>query len=127
MRGSQEGFSMLILVVVISSVGLILAITASRIGMRQADLGIIHSEGARARNVAQSCMEEALIRVFSDTGYSAENAQFDTIGGTCRVTVSGDTDKQITVKGGFGEGYAVLTAQVQIESGRVQVTGWDED
>jgi uncharacterized protein YdiU (UPF0061 family) len=81
-----QGFVALFVIVIVSSVALTMALTSSFIGFGELDSGYTSEKSNEALALADGCMEEALTRVRTESGYAGELLVLSN--GDCTISVS---------------------------------------
>jgi hypothetical protein len=101
---------------IIGSVVLVSIATASASGKSQS--------GAVAYDIAESGVENALLRLLRDPSYTGETV---TIGsGSAIITVTGTTQRTITSQGIYGDFRRTIQAVATDSAGILTVTSWTE-
>jgi hypothetical protein len=120
---SQKGYlAVTLLVFVVVSV----VIATAAIGMSIANLQAVsaYEQSAEALLVAQSGIENALIRLLRDPSYTGETLTVGT--GTATITVTGTNPQTVISKGVLGTKQRTLRAIVDRTNGIVSVTSYSE-
>ncbi|MEK7453097.1 MAG: hypothetical protein AAB614_02570 [Patescibacteria group bacterium] len=95
-QNSQRGFAALLTIVVVSVAVLILAYSASILGLGELDLGYTSQKGEEAFAIADGCMEESFRRLRLNVVYLGET--ITTSNGLCVISVVAvGSDRTITV------------------------------
>ena len=111
----NNGAAALIVVVVIAVATLIMAVTASSLGLGELDQGYTGQQGAEAFAVADGCMEETfrLIRLDTSYGVASGSLNLTTTNGSCTIEVSSSgSTRTITVKGTHTNYHVKLRAEI---------------
>lgn len=102
LRVNQRGVAALLTIVIISTAALIMAYSASILGLGELEMGYDSQQGGEAFSAADGCMEEALRQLRIDTGYSGDSLNLSN--GSCIISISGaGNDRIITVIGTVGD------------------------
>jgi len=120
-KNKERGVAALLTIVIVAAATLIMAYTASLLGLGELDLGYTSQKGAEAMSVADGCMEEALRRIRLDTGYSGGSLSLG--GGSCIIERSGNT---ITVTGTVDEYNKKIEAEISLNGNVITINSWEE-
>lgn len=82
------------------------------------------SKGETAHLIAESGVENAILRVLRDRSYTGES--LDINGGTAEITVSGSSLIDITSVGSFQDFSRTIHTQTQFNQGVLEVVTWEE-
>jgi uncharacterized protein YdiU (UPF0061 family) len=122
----SQGFAALFTIVIVSAAALTMALTASFIGFGELDSGYTNDKANEALSLTDGCMEEALTRLRTESGYLGEVLALSS--GNCTisvVTLSGVST--ITVIAQTTEGYSRTLEAVVSKTGRtLSVISWNE-
>ena len=122
---SKKGVAALITIVVISASILTMALTSSLLGLGELELGFTSSKGAEALSVVDSCVEEAIIRLERDSGYTGGTLNLGN--GSCTTSIVANVnDRIITVVGNVGEYYKKVEVDTTLSSGKININSWQE-
>lgn len=111
----QGGYIALISVLITSALILLIGVGGSMRGVDAAAITMGEGAALRAELLAESCVEEALVRLRANFGYAGNETIMIGSGGTCdmlSVTGSGNTDRTILVRAS-DNGY-VRTLRVEV-------------
>lgn len=111
--------SALLVIVIIGAASLIMAKGAAFLSIGELDMGRIASEGGNAYYAAESCLEEALLRIKRDENFTADNLELTINDFSCIINVSGAMYKNLAISGAYKEYRKSLTANVSIADGNV--------
>src|SRR3990172_8415141 len=111
---APKGQLALLSLLIIGAITLAAALSASFISRTEIDKGFRQSQIVTAQGAADSCMEEALYRLKSDSNYEGGNVNIGN--GTCVITIVNDdaNTKSITVIGIVDKIRRKIEAKVQI-------------
>ncbi|PIT92171.1 MAG: hypothetical protein COU08_03750 [Candidatus Harrisonbacteria bacterium CG10_big_fil_rev_8_21_14_0_10_42_17] len=126
---SNAGIAALMTIVIISAATLIIAFSASLLGIGELDIGYTSERGAEALSVADGCFEETLRRIRLDTGYKVDESEFvlTVENGYCTISVTSVGGRTITVQGTSDEFNKTIEAVVTIMNGNeLSITSWEE-
>jgi len=115
----------LLTIVIISAAVLIMAFSASLLGLGELDLGYTSQKGGEALSAADSCVEEALRRLRLDSDYSGGDLNVGQ--GSCiiNITVNG-SDRTITAESTVGEYHKKVQAEATLSGSDTAITSWQE-
>lgn len=111
------GFSALLTVLIVGVAALIMATSASLLGLGELDLGYTYQKGGEAFSVADGCMEETMRRLRLDAGYAVgAPVVLSVVNGSCTITVEniGGNQRRLVILGQSGSYYKKLQAEVTI-------------
>ncbi len=92
----ERGVAALMTIIIVAAAVLIMAYSASLLGLGELDLGYTSQKGGEAFSVADGCMEETLRHIRLDTSYSG--GSLTTSNGSCIINVeTSGNDRTITV------------------------------
>lgn len=122
----KQGVSTLLMVIVISAVALIIAVTAALKGIDETQTGLHQRKSIETFTATDGCLEEALIKLNGDrTGYTGENLTIGDVSCVVTVTGAGNT-RTINVTSTHDGTYTrEFEADVDFSSG-FEVTSWQE-
>ncbi len=128
MKSYNSGFIALTSVLIISAVVLAIAVSVSLLGIGEANSSLTFARGEETKKVAESCVEEALLRL-RDTG-SYSGGTLSVGNGSCTIAVSGaGSNKTIDVIATLsGPPQYVRKLQVTVKrvGNSVNVLSWSE-
>ena len=118
----QQGFIALIALLVIAAAGLTIGLSVSLVGIEELQITLSHNQSARARALANSCIEEGLERLRNDFSNYAGTLSID--GDSCiiNVTVNGST-AFLSATGTFETSTQIIKVDV---NNNLEVTSWQE-
>ena len=119
LSGRPDGQLALLSLLIIGAITLAAALSASFISRTEIGKGFRQSQIVTAQGAAESCLEEALYRLKSDSNY--EGGQVTIGEGTCVITIINDsaTVKSITVIGSLDKIRRKIEAKAQISPFKV--------
>jgi len=124
-KTNQQGIAALVVIVIVAAVGLLVAQSASFLGLGELGLGYTSQKGGEAFALADGCMEEAFRRIRLDTSYTG-NPSLTVVNGSCTISVvvSG-SDRTITVIGNTtDEYYATIESQISLFGNVITINSW---
>ena len=127
----ESGVAALLTIVIVASATLIIAMSASLLGLGELDLGYTSQKGAEAFSVADGCMEESLRRIRLDTNYGigAGILNLPVLNGSCIIEVVdlGGSQRRITVTGTTDIYNKKIESEITISSGNIlTINTWTE-
>jgi len=99
----NKGVAALFTIVVVAAAALLMATSASLLGLGELELGYTSQKGEEAFSVADGCMEEALERMRPTTNYTG--ASLNVSNGSCTITVTGSNPYTIAVVASTTDSY----------------------
>lgn len=124
---NQKGMVAILTIVIISASVLIMAISASLLGLGELDMGYTSQRGAEAFSIADGCVEEALRRIRLDEAYTSTDASLFINQGACIMNVIGDDVKTITVIASTTDGYyKKIEVNISINDSVIVINSWKE-
>ena len=129
-HNNKKGIAALLVVVILSAAGVVIAYTASVIGLTQLEISFTGSKGLEALSIAEGCAEETLHRIRLDNNYGvgAGTINLSLGGGSCIINVTdlGGSQRQIDVTGTVSAYNKVIRLQITITVGVITVDSWEE-
>ena len=125
---TQKGYIALILILIISGVTLLIAISTSLFGISESGMGLQKSQSSEVFYLATLCAEDALMKLKDDLNYSGnETLTFDE--GSCDIlSLEGSGNQDRTIKT-TGAAYN-QTRKIKIEIAQVnpimEINTWQE-
>lgn len=128
-KKSNGGYAALLTIVVVGAASLLMAYSASVIGLGELDLGYTSQKGDEALSMAEGCLEEALYRLRLDTGYSG--GSLTRASGSCTISVSGSgSTRSVSIVADIGSNfYKNLDIDVSLAGSSyptITITDWNE-
>lgn len=125
-RGRDErGVVTLATTVILFFAALIIAVSVQSAGLGELLSGATDSAGERAFQAADSCANEALLRLARDSAYAGGSLSVGA--GTCTITVTGGgSARTIDVSGTVASATRRATLSVTVTGGVVTVDDWAE-
>lgn len=85
----ERGVAALLTIIIVSAATLIMAASASLLGLGEIDMGYTSQQGSEALSVSEGCMEDTLRRVRTDSTYSANaTTTLAVSNGSCAIFVA---------------------------------------
>ena len=122
------GYIALTSILVISAVALAISVSISLLGVGEAKSSLDYRRGQETLKIAESCTEEALLRLRNDANYSSGSLNVG--GGTCSINVNGvgadrtiDVSAQLTNLSDYSQSIQVI---VKRAGNSVNVVSWSQ-
>src|SRR3989338_4004894 len=120
-----KGATALLKVVIVGAATLIMAVSASYLGLGELDLGYTSQKGAETFFIADGCMEEGLRQLRLDTGYTGDTLSLGD--GSCIISVvSSGNDRTITVTATMNEYNKKLEVNLTLTGNVITINSWVE-
>ena len=124
-KNDRRGVAALLTIIVVGAAALLMAYSASILGLGDLDMGYTAQKGKQAGSWADACTEEALHRFRLDANYSGETLSLGEK--SCIISViSNGNDRVIAVVASDGDFNKSLQSEITINSGVVTVNSWNE-
>ncbi|MDA2922328.1 hypothetical protein MYX07_03620 [Patescibacteria group bacterium AH-259-L07] len=127
---SKSAVAALLVVIIVSAVALLMAYSASILGIGELDLGYTAQQGAESFSIADGCIEETLrrIRLNPNYGIGAGQIGLTVSNGTCiiQVTDLGSNQRRITVAATMGEYHKEIEATLTLTGNIISIGSWRE-
>lgn len=122
---NEEGFVVLLLILVISTVTLLIGYSAMVLGLRELDMGYSSSESSNALALAEGCVDETLRQLNFNSSYTGGTLSFGD--DSCIITVVDSSgDKIITVTGQIGNYYKKVEVNATVSTTPYIINSWEE-
>jgi len=126
----SNGIASLLIIVLIGSISLIMAYTASLIGLNQLELILIKSGGRKAFLIAETCLEETLFQIHLDSSYGIGageiNLTLDNLSCIIEIDDLGNNNRRIDIKGINDKYYAKIRAEANIGESIITLNSWEK-
>lgn len=128
---SEKGIAAVLTIVIIAAATLIMASSASLLGLGELDLGYTSQKGGEAFALADGCMEEVLWRINLDLTYGVGAGQINLSlsNGSCIINITdlGANRRRITILGASGSYNKKIEAEITISAQNVPIIdSWAE-
>ncbi len=121
----NRGVAALLTVLIVSVAALVIAFSATILGMGEMDMGYTAQKGQEAYSLANGCTEEALRHLQLDGNWTGGTLNF--VEGTCIMGVVANGDKRtVTVLSNINNYYKKLKVLATVGTSTVAVTSWQE-
>lgn len=123
---NQRGVSTLLMVIVISAVALMIAMSSTLAGIDGSQMDLKQSKSIETFTATDGCVEEALIKLNGDReGYIGENLTVGDV--SCTITVTGAGDSRTINVTSTHDGTYTREIEVEVDwSSGFQMTSWQE-
>ncbi|MDA2936201.1 hypothetical protein MYX06_03210 [Patescibacteria group bacterium AH-259-L05] len=126
----KSAVAALLIVIIISAVALLMAYSASILGIGELDIGYTAQRGGEAFSVADGCVEETLRRITLDSNYGigAGLINLTVSNGSCTIQVSdlGSSRRRIVVTGTSGVYNKKIETEITLSSTPITIDTWQE-
>jgi hypothetical protein len=127
---NQKGMAALIVVVIIGAATLLIATTASYLGLAQLEAGFSSSKAIETSSVADGCMDETLNRIRRNTSHGLITSPISlSLGnGSCIINVVdlGSGQRRVTVAAIVGYYNKKIEEVVTLTGNVITVNSWQE-
>jgi len=127
---NSRGVAALLTIIIVAAATLIMAYSASLLGLGELDLGYTSSKGGEALALAEGCAEEAMRRIRIDTSYTVTSSSLVFDNGSCIITVeSSGSNRTIKANSTVGDYHKKIKLGLSLsgDSGDVITIGsWEE-
>lgn len=124
-HASQRGATALVVILVIGAASLIMAYGATLLGLGELNMSYTSQQGGRAMAGAESCLEEALIRLKRSPTYSGGNLEISEY--SCIINISGSGDPYVvSVESSYGDYTKKIEAEAVFNNGTPHLSSWRE-
>ena len=124
----HSGLAALVIVLIVTSLGLILAISMTWTGLSRLDSAVDDAGGSSALRLAESCLESGWIRFRRLSTYSGESLSLSP--GSCIITVSNSVifpgAKEITAISSLNNYAQGIRSTVTTTAGLITVLDWQQ-
>ena len=128
--GNQKGVAALLTIVIIAASALIMAYTASFLGLGELDLGYTFQAGGEAFSMADGCVEETLRRIALDNNYGLGMGLINltVTNGSCIINVTEPANGQriVIVTGLSNEYYQKIEVNLTLLAGIPYIDSWEQ-
>lgn len=122
----ETGLVAMVLVIIIGVAAIIIAYSASIMGLGDLEMAYTSQQGNEALAVADGCAEEALYRLKLNTSYDGGNLVL--ANGSCIIVItdhsSPSIDKLVTAAATVDNYNRKVEVDVNLNSGAVEIVGW---
>ncbi len=127
MLTARSGAMLLMTTLIVGAAALVIGLSVSITGISELDMGFSEHRGQEAMAIADGCVQEAMLRLARDSGYTGASGM--TVGsGACDITVSGSGDERvISVDATLGNWMRSITVQVDLSQSPIAILDWDQE
>ncbi len=112
---NQQGAAAILTVVIVGAATLLMAYSASLLGLGELEMGYLAQKGEEAFYVADGCVQEAMHRLRKDSGYSGSSLNLGN--GSCIISVAGSgSERAITVTGTLGVHTKTISTDLRLKT-----------
>ncbi len=127
---NQRGVAALLTIVIVSAAALVMAVSATMLGLGELELGYSAQKGSEALAAADGCMEEALRRIRLDTNYGigAGSMPLTLVNGSCTINITDSGfDRVVQVASTVGDYNKKIEIDLTLSDNDViSINSWDE-
>ncbi len=127
---SPSAIAALLTIIIVSAVTLIMAYTASILGLGELEMGYTVQRGSESLSVADGCMEETLRRIQLNTNYGVGEGTLDLIvsNGFCVIEVTdlGNDQRRVVVNGNSDNYYKLIQVDLTLNNNSIIIDSWEE-
>lgn len=124
-KKDDRGAAALLMIIIIGVASLIMATSASRLGLGELEMGYDEGKGSAALSLADGCAEEALERLRKNSAYAGGTLSVGA--GSCMMSVSGSGSSRIIDSSAtIGSYTKKIELQITINSSVISITSWSE-
>lgn len=110
----NKGFSTIVIVIVISAISLLMAVTASFLALGDLEMSSDYLGEKKSLYIAESCMEDTIQKIKENTDYTATNYSLSLNDGLCIINTEENLDsKKINIKAKVGIYYKNIEAEIK--------------
>jgi hypothetical protein len=121
----QKGLAMMMIIVIISAAALIMAFSATWLGLGELETGYTSQKGNEAWAVAEGCVEETLRRLKIEADYSGGSLNLNN--GSCIIEIAGaGSSKTITATSTVDQYNKVVEVQITLTNNIITINSWQE-
>ncbi|PLX27063.1 hypothetical protein C0583_04950 [Candidatus Parcubacteria bacterium] len=122
---NKNGFSVLVLVIIIGASALIMTKGAAWFSLRGLDMSLDSDQGSKAKYVAEACINDALLRLQADNNFSTSSQSININDCECTYSVISDTFDRIINSSGACENFNIdLKTTANIQNG-LTISKWE--
>ena len=122
-KNNSGGFALVILMFL-----MVLAVTVITAAVSLMILGSASStlliSGDSTKSIADSCIENAIIRLIRNPAYSGESLDINE--GNCQITVTGLTDKTVSAQANYGNKKKRVEVNLNLNNNIISLISWKD-
>ena len=122
---NKKGISTLMTIIVVSAIALSIALTATLKGIDETNTGLNQTKSLETFTATDGCIEEALVKLNSDHGYTGEILLMGNV--SCTITVNGSGNSRTINVTANNSGKYVRDIEVDVDlQNALEITSWTE-
>lgn len=127
---NNKGYIAFTSLLIISLVALSIAFSISMLGIEEVKTALGFKKGQETQDIAESCIEEGLLRLKNDNTYTGTSQPLNVGGGSCTIIVSGTNPNYTIFATAAINGHPTYNKKIQVKTkrgaGSVTITSWQE-
>jgi len=121
----NRGMVALLTVIIVSAAALLMAFSASMLGLGEMDMGYTSQKGQESLSFVNGCAEESLRQLQLDANWGG--GTLNLMGGSCIIGVlTNGNNRVLTVSGTIDNFTKKLQILASVNNGMVSTTSWQE-
>ncbi|HBU07347.1 MAG TPA: hypothetical protein DEB09_04670 [Candidatus Magasanikbacteria bacterium] len=121
----NRGMVALLTVIIVSATALLMAFSASMLGLGEMDMGYTSQKGQESLSFVNGCAEESLRQLQLNANWPG--GTLNLMGGSCIISVfSNGNNRVLTVSGTIDNFTKKLQILASVNNGMVSTTSWQE-
>lgn len=125
LKNDNRGVAALLTIVIIGAAVLIMAASASQLGLGELESGYYSQKGEEAFSVADGCAEEAMRRLRMDANYAGGSLNLGA--GSCIISVVvAGSSRTVDVVGTVGEYNKKIEVSLTLNGNVITIDNWSE-
>lgn len=125
LKFDKRGVAALLTVIIVSASVLLIAFSASILGMGEMDMGYTSQKGQESYSLVNGCAEEALRQIQFNSNWGGGTLNLS--GGTCIIAVISDSNNRIiTISSNINNFSKKLQVLVSVNNGIITLNSWQE-
>ncbi|MBU1132012.1 hypothetical protein KKC32_02045 [Patescibacteria group bacterium] len=122
---NESGIAALLAIVVIAAAALIIAYSASILGLGELEMGYASLRSSETFSIADACAEESLRQLRINTGYTGETLSIGK--GSCIISVaSAGVNRTVNVTATSGEYNQKIKIDLSLSGNVITIVSWEE-
>jgi len=121
---SSRGIAALVTIIVVGAAALLMAMSASILGIGELDMGYTAQKGKETDVFADACVEEALHRLRLDSNYMGGSLSLDANSCIISVTANGN-DRTVVATAQSGNYFEKRHAQLSVTNNVITLSSWE--
>jgi hypothetical protein len=127
LQNNQNGFAVLMAIIIIGAATLIMAFSSSILSMGELELGYYSQKGSEAFAIADGCMEESMRRLRIEPTYIGETLNLGN--GSCIIVINpngGDLDVDVTGRVDGTKYNKRIKVNLTLTANDITINSWEE-